>query len=153
MCLKNIESNLKSIAYKKSIPFCYSCYKEAPSGVCKTCHSDDLMRLIPGVGCEYGTEWVVEELLKEDLEAVDTEEIFEQMIEECYEETTKVGFMEFSTVELMKNNDPIYWSMAQSEYVDGLAQDEQLISFDNGSNYYWIHDLESYIEENLEEAV
>ena len=54
MCLKNIESNLKSIAYKKSIPFCYSCNKEAPSGVCKTCHSDDLMRLIPGVGCEYG---------------------------------------------------------------------------------------------------
>ena len=52
----------------------------------------------------------------------------------------------------MKNNDPIYWSMAQSEYVDGLAQDEQLISFDNGSNYYWIHDLESYIDENLEEA-
>ena len=87
------------------------------------------------------------------MEAVDTEEVFEQMIEECYEETTKVGFMEFSTVELMKNNDPIYWSMAQSEYVDGLAQDEQLISFDNGSNYYWIHDLESYIEENLEEAV
>lgn len=54
MCLKNIESNLKTIAYKKSIPFCYSCYKEAPSGVCKTCHSDDLMRLMPEIGCEYG---------------------------------------------------------------------------------------------------
>ena len=54
MCLKNIESNLKTIAYKKSIPFCYNCYKEAPSGICKNCHSDDLMRLMPQVGCEYG---------------------------------------------------------------------------------------------------
>lgn len=60
--------------------------------------------------------------------------------------------MEFSTVDIMKNNDPIYWSMVQSEYVNGLAQDEQLNTFDNGSNYYWIHDLESYIEENLKEV-
>lgn len=42
------------------------------------------MRLLPEFSCEYDTEWVVEELLKEDLENVDTEEIFEQMIEECY---------------------------------------------------------------------
>ena len=76
MCLKNIESNLKSIAYKKSIPFCYSCYKEAPSGVCKNCHSDDLMRLMPQVGCEYGTEWIVEELIEQNLTPVDEEELF-----------------------------------------------------------------------------
>ena len=152
MCLKNIESNLKSIAYKKSIPFCYSCYKEAPSGVCKNCHSDDLMRLMPQVGCEYGTEWIVEELIEQNLTPVDEEELFEQMIEECYEETTQVGFMNLSTVEVMKGQDPICWDLAKSEYIDGLAQDEQLITLDNGANYYRIHDLESFIEEHLEEA-
>ena len=151
MCIENIKSSLEKIAFQKTIPFCYQCYKAAPTGTCKTCMSDDFMRLLPEFGSEYGTEWVIEELLKENLETVDAEEIFEQMIEKCYEETTKVGFMEFSTVEIMKNNDPIYWSMAQSEYNDGLVQDEQLISFDNGSNYYWKHDIEAYIEENFEE--
>ena len=74
------------------------------------------------------------------------------MIEECYEETTQVGFMNLSTVEVMKGQDPICWDLAKSEYIDGLAQDEQLITLDNGANYYRIHDLESFIEEHLEEA-
>jgi hypothetical protein len=28
------------------------------------------------------------------------------------------------------------------------AEDEQLITFDNDSNYYWIQDIENFIEEN-----
>ncbi|GEM_PF-2720287 len=54
MCIKDIEQNLETIAYQKTIPFCYSCYKEAPTGTCKVCCSDDLMRLLPGSGCEFG---------------------------------------------------------------------------------------------------
>ena len=54
MCLKEINEKLEKIAYSKTIPFCYCCYKEAPSGTCKSCHSDDLMRLLPEYGCEYG---------------------------------------------------------------------------------------------------
>jgi len=49
-----IFEQLKELAFKRSIPFCYSCYIEAPTGCCKVCGSDDLMRLVPGVGCEYG---------------------------------------------------------------------------------------------------
>lgn len=150
MNLSEINSKLESIAFNKTIPFCYCCYKEAPTGTCKSCHSDDLMRLLPSVGCEYGTEWVVESLIDENLEPIDTTEIFEQMIEECYEETTQVGFMKLSTVEIMKAQDPICWDIAKGEYIDGLAEDDQVITFDNGSNYYWIHDIENYIDENLE---
>ena len=152
MCTENIKNELQKIAYQKTIPFCYSCYKEAPTGKCKSCHSDDLMRLLPEYGCEYGTEWVVENLLEENLETVDITESFEQMIEDCYGETTKVGFLDLLTVEVMKDQDPIAWDIAKSEYMNGLAQDEQVITFDNGSNYYWLHDLETYIEENLEAA-
>ena len=150
MYLNEINTKLESIAYNKSLPFCYSCYKVARTGTCKSCHSDDLMRLLPDSGCEYGVDWIVKELIEENLEFVDSDEIFEQMIEECYEETTQVGFMKLSTVQVMKDQDPICWDIAKGEYIDGLVEDEQLVTFDNGSSYYWIHDIESYIDENLE---
>ena len=150
MCNKDIEQNLETIAYQKTIPFCYSCYKEAPTGTCKVCCSDDLMRLFPGSGCEYGTDWVVKELLEENLDSADISDSFEQMIEDCYGETVKVGFLELSTVEVMKDQDPISWDIAKSEYIDNLVEDEQLITFDNGSTHYWVHDVENFIEENLE---
>ena len=150
MCIKDIEQNLETIAYQKTIPFCYSCYKEAPTATCKVCCSDDLMRLLPGSGCEYGTDWVVKELLEENLDSADISDSFEQMIEDCYSETVKVGFLELSTVEVMKDQDPISWDIAKSEYIDGLVEDEQLITFDNGSTHYWVHDVENFIEENLE---
>jgi len=150
MCLKEINKKLEKIAFNKTIPFCYSCYKEAPTGACKTCHSDDLMRLLPEYGCEYGTDWVIKNILEENLETVDITESFEQMIEDCYGETTKVRFLEVLTVDVMKEQDPIAWDIAKSEYMDGLEQDDQVITFDNGSNYYWLKDLEIFIEDNLE---
>lgn len=73
------------------------------------------------------------------------------MISECYSETTKVGFLELDTVSVMKDQDPIAFNIAQSEYIDSLHQDEQVVTFDNGANYYWLHDLEQYIEENVPE--
>ena len=150
MSLEEINQNLEKIAYQKTIPFCYSCYQEALTGRCKSCHSDDLMRLLPESGCEWGTDWVVEEIIEENLNPVDTELIFAEMIEECYGETIQVGFMNLLTTSVMKDQDPICWNIAISEYVDGLIEDEQLITFDNGSNYYWVHDIETYIDENLE---
>ena len=72
------------------------------------------MRLLPGSGCEYGTDWVVKELLEENLDSADISDSFEQMIEDCYGETVKVGFLELSTVEVMKDQDPISWDIAKS---------------------------------------
>lgn len=143
----NLEINqkLEQLAMKKSIPFCYSCYKEAPTGRC-TCGSDDLMRLLPEVGCEYGTDWIIKHILQEELTAIDTDEVFEESIRQCYPEETAVGWMKFDTVELMKTQDPTSWRIARDEYIDSLEQDEEIISFDGGENYYWMHDLESLIE-------
>ena len=74
------------------------------------------------------------------------------MIEDCYGETTKVGFLDLLTVEVMKDQDPIAWDIAKSEYMDGLEQDDQVITFNNGSSYYWTYDVVAFIEENLEAA-
>lgn len=54
-----LQTKLESLAFQKSIPFCYGCYTEAPTGRCNSCGSDDLIRLLPGIGCEYGTEWII----------------------------------------------------------------------------------------------
>ena len=71
-----IYNQLTALAFQESIPFCYGCYIKAPTGICDNCGSDDLMRLLESVGCEYGTEWVIEEILKEHLKPVDKEKDF-----------------------------------------------------------------------------
>ena len=141
-----IQQKLEQLAFKRTTPFCYGCYIKAPTGVCPECHSDDLMRHLDGVGVEYGTDWVIKHILEEELTPVDIDEIFEESIRQCYPEETQVGWMTFDTVELMKSQDPISWNIARDEHIDSLVEDEQIISLDGGSNYYWVYDLESLVE-------
>ncbi len=141
-----IQSKLEQLARKRSTPFCYSCYEEAPSGRCKTCGSDDLMRLVDGIGVEYGTDWVIKHILETELQAVNLEESFEQMIRDCYPETTKVGWCEFDTVDLLKEQDPVSWHCAVSDYESQEAGEGNIITFDNGSTYYNLSDVENIVE-------
>lgn len=141
-----IYQKLTELAFKKSKPFCYHCYEVALTGVCKTCGSDDLMRLVDGVGCEYGTDWVVKHILETELKAVDLEESFEQTVRECFPETTTVGWCEFDTVTLLKEQDPVSWCCALSDYESQEADEGNIVSFDRGTNYYWARDVEELIE-------
>lgn len=104
------------------------------------------MRLVDGVGCEFGTDWVIKHILETELKAVDLEESFEQMIRECYPETTKVGWCEFDTVTLLKEQDPVSWRCALSEHEWQEADDGNIISFDNGRTYFYANDLETLLE-------
>jgi len=144
---EEIFEKLKELAFNRSIPFCYGCYKNAPTGCCEHCGSDDLMRLVPGVGCEYGTDWVIKHIVNTELEAVDLEEDFEQFIRECYPETTKVGWCEFDTVTLLKEQDPVSWRCAMSDYESAEADEGRIISFDGGHTYFNIFDIETLLEE------
>lgn len=101
------------------------------------------MRHLDGVGVEWGTSWVIKHILEEELTAVDADEVFEESIRQCYPQETTVGWMKFDTAELMKSQDPISWEMARDEYIVSLEQDEEIISFNSGANYYWIHEIES----------
>jgi hypothetical protein len=133
---------LESLAIASTKPFCYGCYKEAPNGRCLTCGSDDLMRLMEGVGCEYGVDWVIKHILEENLEPANLEESFEQAIRDSYPETTKVGWMEFDTVTLMKEQDPVSLRCALSEYESNEESEGNIISLDNGSTYHWSQEVE-----------
>lgn len=141
-----IQQKLEQLAMNRTTPFCYGCYIKAPKGVCPECHSDDLMRHLDGVGCDWSINFAIEHILQEELTAIDTEAVFEEMIRSCYPEETTVGWMKFDTCDLMKSQDPISWRIARDEHIDELESDEQIISFDHGSTYYWAHDLENLLE-------
>ena len=131
-----LKEKLTKLAINRSLPFCYNCYRECPTGRCESCGSDDLMRLVQSVGCEYGTEWVVQHILETELNPVELEDSFEQLMRDLYPETTKVGWMEFDTVTLMKEQDPISWRCALAEYESNEEADGSIVSFDGGSTYY-----------------
>ncbi len=42
------------------------------------------MRKLPGVGVEYGTDWVITHILETELSPIDTDELFEEHIRGCY---------------------------------------------------------------------
>ena len=149
---ETIYNQLTALAFQVSKPFCYACYMKAPTGKCDNCGSDDLMREMDGVGCEWGTEWVIEEILKEHLEPVNQEETFESMIEDCYPMETKVGWLELNTVDILKTMDEISWDIAKDEYISSLEEDEEVISFDNGSTYYWTTEIEELLEDKLQKS-
>lgn len=141
-----ILNQLEEIAFKKTVPFCYNDYIECPTGRCPQCGSDDLMRLLPGNGCEYGTFWVIKELLSEALTPADLEEAFEQSISDCYSETVTVGWLQLDPVTVLKEMDPTAWRIARDEYIDNETEEGNLLTFDNGSTYYWKHDVDNFIE-------
>ncbi len=137
---------LNALAFKVSHPFCYCCYKDAPSGRCLTCGSDDLMRHLPGVAVEYGTEWIIKDLLTE-LDPANLDERFEDSIRSCYPEETKVGWLTVDTVTTIKEMDPISWKIAKDEWIDQEENEENLISFDCGDNYFEAWQVEKFLEE------
>lgn len=145
-----ILNQLTKLALQKSKPFCYSCYHEVTNEFCDTCGSDDHMNLLPGHGCEYGTMWIIQAILEEELNSVNLEEEFENFMHEVYPETTQVAWMNLDTIQVAKEIDPIAWDIAQSEWVDEECSQEDLLTFDNGSTYFRRYDIESLIESQLQ---
>ena len=112
-------------------------------------HINDLMRLLPEVGCEYGTDWIIKSILEAELTPVDLDEEFEEHIRQCYPETTQVGWMNLDTVSVMKDQDPVSWSCAQSEWESQEADEGTIISFDNGSTYYRHDEIQNLVESEV----
>ena len=61
------------------------------------------------------------------------------------------GWLELSTTDILKTMDEVAWDIAKDEYISSLEEDEEVISFDNGSTYFWTHDIENLIEEKLKQ--
>ncbi len=142
--LQTLHARLESAAYKVTDNFCYSCYKVVDGEFCPTCHSDDFMRHLSGVGVEYGTEWVIAHLIEQHCTAVDGEDLFEEVLDECYEEV-KVGCCTFSPSAVMKELDPTCFRIGAQENLDSLAEDDQL--YECNSDYYNTHEVEEMIDD------
>jgi hypothetical protein len=150
--------DLETIAYQKSDPFCYSCYrtvkpaKGLDSPRCIGCGSDDLMRKIDGVACEWGIEWVVGHLIKDNLEEVNTDKQYHEMLEEVYPDPVKACGCELykSQADIWKELDPIAYDCAHSAWLDGECKDDRLFTTDNGNTYYERSDLIAWVDENIE---
>ncbi len=142
--LQTLHARLESAAYKVSDNFCYSCYKVVDGEFCPTCHSDDFMRHLSGVGVEYGTEWVIQHLIEQHCTAVDGEDLFEEILDECYPEVT-VGCCTFSPSAVMKELDPTCFRIGAQENLDSLAEDSQL--YECNSDYYNTCDIDDMLDD------
>ncbi|HEY8270419.1 MAG TPA: hypothetical protein VIG33_05980 [Pseudobdellovibrionaceae bacterium] len=142
-----IQNRLEKLAYKRTQPFCYSCYKETHSGTCESCRSDDLMRLMVNVGCDYGVDWAIKYILESELTPVNLSRAFEDSVRECYPKEVTVGWMTLDSISVMKAMDPIFWQCAQSEWEEQEAREGNIISFDSGLNYYYQTDIENFLDQ------
>jgi hypothetical protein len=137
----DLKDKLTALAFDTTDNFCYGCYKVVEGDHCPGCHSDDFMRHLDGVGVEYGTDWVVEHLIKEHCSAVNAEEQFEELLSETCE-TVKIGSLEYDPGYVLRNIDPVAFRCGVS---DMLADDEQFIEVDG--EHYRACDIENMIEE------
>ncbi|MHC4487114.1 MAG: hypothetical protein ACYS4T_18215 [Planctomycetota bacterium] len=137
----DLQEKLNVLAFDMTDNFCYGCYKVVEGDYCPGCHSDDFMRHLEGAGVEYGTDWVIEHLIKEHCSPIDAEEQFEELLSETCE-TVKIGSLEYDPGYVLRNIDPVAFRCGVS---DMLADDEQYIEADG--QYYNVYDIENMIEE------
>ena len=139
--LQTLHARLEAVAYKVTDNFCYSCYKVVDGDSCPDCFSDDFMRHLDGIGVEYGTEWVIQHLIREHCTGIDGEEQFEQMLNDCYE-PVKVGCCEWDAGHVMKELDPVAFRCGVSDY---LADDDTFVEYDG--EYYLLSDIDEMLNE------
>ncbi len=138
--LQTLHARLESVAYKVTDNFCYSCYKVVKGDHCPTCHSDDFMRHLSGVGVEYGTEWVIEHLIREHCQPVDGDALYEEILNERYE-PVKIDCSRWDAGYVMKELDPAAFSCGVSDY---LSDDDTFTEF--YGEYYLLSDIEHMLD-------
>ena len=134
---------VERVADHRTVPFCYSCYIDAPSGRCVRCGNDDLMRHLSGVGVEYCYDWVIEHLLRQEVEEIDEEqqeELYMQMLDDSYGDEVKVGFLTVNTGRAVKDLDPIAFQQALNDY---FLDDEYI---EVSGRLFLVHSIEEWVE-------
>lgn len=130
---KNTLEALKAVALERSNGFCYGCYVKAASvdnrEVCPKCGSDDLMRELDGVGVEYGLDWVVEAIVKEECDVIDIVEAYRDMLDECYEPIS-IGSLKYLPSQVLEAVDPVAFRIGCSEYADSMLEDSDVVEID-----------------------
>ena len=140
--IDTLNERLEEIAFEETDNFCYGCYVVVEGDRCPHCESDDFMRHLEGVGVEYGTDWVIEHLIKENCEAIDEEELFEELLNDCYP-LVEIGSCTFYPADIMKELDPTCFRIGTQEHIDSLIQDGEI--YESDGEYYQVFDIEEQL--------
>lgn len=159
---EELEDQFRALAYDRTEPFCYSCYRivgnehdkvyavaaqsiegnsysletwdaETHGYFCHKCGSDDLMRHLEGVGVEWSIEWVIESLIESECGLVDEEAAYDELLDELYP-PYEIGYSKFFASDILKENDPICYRIGKQEHFDDQVHEGILIEC-NGSYY------------------
>ena len=145
-----LKQKLQQVAIKHCRRFCLSCYVPAVNGRCPECHSDDLAYERESSGVNWSVDFVIEELLQENLTSVDLDSMFEESMRDCYSDSISIGFLKnIDVCDAIRSIDPVAWDIARSEFESFEESDERIVSFDGGGTYYSTYEVEEYVENNL----
>jgi hypothetical protein len=144
---QEIHARLEQAAYAATDNFCYGCYKVVKADHCPTCGTDDFMRHLSGVGVEYGTDWVIEHLIKTNCSPVEGDEMYEELLDECWPEVT-IGCGTYSPSQILKNCDEVAFELGVKENLDNLAEDGILYEVDG--DYYRLDDIDQMLSDLVE---
>jgi hypothetical protein len=144
---QEIHARLEQAAFAVTDNFCYSCYKVIKADHCPDCGSDDFMRHLSGVGVEYGTDWVIEHLIQTHCNPVDGDEMYEELLDECWPEVT-IGCGTYSPSQILKNCDEVAFEIGVKENLDNLAEDGVLYEVDG--DYYRLDDIDQMLSDLVE---
>ena len=136
-----LKDKLETMAFDVTDNFCYGCYKVVKGEKCPSCGTDDFMRHLGGVGVEYGTDWVIEHLIKEHCSPIDAEDLYEDLLNDTYG-TVKVAGCEWEAGHVVREMDPTTFRCGVS---DMLSDEDQYIEADG--DYYQVSDVENMIDE------
>lgn len=98
-------------------------------------------------GVEYGTTWIIEDLITEHLNPIDADEEFEESVRQCFDETITVLWMKLDAVTVAKESDPISWRIAKDEWLDQEVSEKQIMEFN--SKYYRTSEIETFLDQEL----
>jgi hypothetical protein len=144
---QEIHARLEQAAFAATDNFCYGCYKVVKADHCPTCGSDDFMRHLSGVGVEYGTDWVIEHLIKTNCNPVEGDEMYEELLDECWPEVT-IGCGTYSPSQILKNCDEVAFELGVKENLDNLAEDGVLYEVDG--DFYRLDDIDQMLSDLVE---
>jgi len=91
------------------------------------------MREVDGVGCEYGLDWIMELIVEMEGEQVDIEELYSDLLDECYP-AVNFGELVYSPSQVLESVDPTAFRIGAGEYADGMIEEGVMIEL-NGSYY------------------
>ena len=102
----------------------------------------------------YGPIYTVSPGIKKigDLPVIefDQEESFDEYLESAYDQECSVAWLKVNTLRILKELCECDYRIALNDWISSEEEDGEIVSFDNGSRYHKVSDINNYIDENLE---